>query len=47
MEGDVKEASNAWSLAAIPGDDTAERAVVSVHEIEPDELEALDEVSSS
>ena len=47
MEGDVKEASNACSLAFIPGDDTAERAVVSVQGIEPDELEALDEVSSS
>jgi hypothetical protein len=46
VDGDVKEASNACSLAVILGEDTAERAVTSVHGSDPSE-DAFDAVSSS
>ena len=45
IEGEVKEASKARSLAFIPGEETVERAVVSVQGMELEE--AFDAVSSS
>lgn len=46
IEGEVKDASKSRSLVFSPGEETAERAVISVHGFE-DAKEALEEISSS